>query len=113
MSSSAVRIALSIVGMAFIALLTMSPFLYRLNGRIPQPIAVIDLMKLTEDATNAISSSDSAPDAKQKAIVDYGVRLSEQVKVIADECQCLVVNKAAVLGGPFTELTAEVQRRMK
>ena len=49
----------------------------------------------------------------QKLTIDFAKKLSATVDALGQECNCVIVNKAALLGGVTIDYTDQVRARMK
>lgn len=101
-----------------IALLLISPVLYIKSKNKSHPIAIIDLQLLVEEKQQQIVSSGEAPTEQQhlnmeKITVAFAKKLSTTIETLGQECQCVILNKAAVLGGNPIDYTDIVRERMQ
>ena len=95
--------------------------LYILYRNTPPHIVTIDLQLLVEedqkrmlaligDGTNV---TDQQRLMVEKLSVDFAKKLSTSVSSLEKECRCIIVNKAAILGGANIDYTNLVRERMK
>lgn len=94
----------SVVSMALIA-----PAFYALASHRPKPLATVDLQKLVQDANTqylasfkASHSADAPPSASdvQAGVTqsaNFARQLSGAVEQLGHDCDCVLINKAAVL----------------
>ena len=106
---------------AFITLLALSPVAYVAYRNLPPSIATVDLQQLVEEAqqrnlsllTKEGSGSEEQRAQAARISVDFAKKLSGVVEALGQECQCVIVNKAALLAGVSADYTARVRERMK
>lgn len=104
---------------AALVLVAMSPVAYAIYKRTPPEVAVVDLQKLVEeDQTRLLevlgsSNLDQKRDIAERMTADFAKKLSATVETLGNECHCVLVNKAALLGGTAIDYTNEVRRRLK
>lgn len=106
---------------AFITLLALAPVGYQFYANLPQKIATVDLQKLVEDEQKRVieilgDGSNITPEMRRKVEMltgDFAKRLSDTIDAMGAECQCVIVNKAALLGGTTIDFTELVRERIK
>lgn len=114
-----------ILGSTILTLLCLIPFVYVINQKLPKPIGVIDLQKLVDENQSVIigafTNSDEISDqqrmlAHQQA-QQFATKLSQAVEATAKECQCVLINKAAVLTesqkGVLVDYTDKIRKEVK
>ena len=84
----------------------------RTQENMPPPMAVVDLMDLTIESNKRIQDSNKDNEAKSRAVVDFAVTLSKEVDALALTCNCVLVNKAAVLSRDVRDLTGTLRERL-
>lgn len=88
----------------------------------PQPdLALVDiraLVQLKEGQIAALLVKRDLPEPERAAalqeVTDFGRRLDETIRTLADECHCLLLARGAVIGAQpdLPDLTAEIRRRL-
>ncbi len=119
-SSGWLRFAAQTVSTACLVLLALAPLGYALWTRLPPRVATVDLQRLVEDDQARVVKSLGAdstltPEARSalnQQTVDFARRLSMAIDQIGQECHCVIVNKAALLGGESIDYTEQVRTRM-
>ena len=114
------RIAMQTLLSAFIAMLALSPVAYVLHRNMPPRVATVDLQMLIEEEQKRmldVGSQDSDVTDEQRAMVekltvDFAKKLSGTVDELSKECNCVIVNKAALLGGKAIDYTDHVRARI-
>ena len=104
-----------------LTLLALAPVAYVINRNMPARVATVDLQALVDEeqkrTMGMFGKSDDVTDeqrsAAQKLTVDFAQRLSTTVDALGEECQCVIVNKAALLGGVTVDYTEHVRARMR
>lgn len=108
-----------------LTLLCLIPIGYLLTKKIPKPVGVIDLQLLVNENQNAIltsfSNSAEISEEQRAAAINrtqiFTARLNKAVAEKAIQCQCVLINKAAVLADkPNTALvdyTEEIRKAVK
>ena len=89
------------------------------NGARTQPrIAMLDvaeIYRLKESEFAALLMKPGATEADRARAIElartFGAALSALTERLPAECNCLVLTKAAVVGGGIADLTPEVKRR--
>lgn len=107
---------------ALITLLALAPVGYALVRNMPPRIATVDLQKLVEEEQNRAleaigktgeSGGDPQRAAAEQRMADFAKRLSASVDSMGQECRCVLVNKAALLGGVTVDYTQIVRERLR
>jgi hypothetical protein len=105
-----------------LALLFMAPVAYMAFRNLPSPVAQVDLQKLVEEEQQRSidvlqkgngSVSDEQRTAFEKRSIGFAKQLSESIDTLGHQCQCVIVNKAAILGGSVIDYTDAIRQRMK
>lgn len=104
-----------------ITLLALAPVGYVLFKNLPPRIATVDLQKLVEEEQNraleaigkGAANSDSQRAVVEQRMVEFAKSLSASVDSIGLECHCVLVNKAALLGGVSVDYTPMVRERLR
>ena len=117
MRSDHVMIVLTSV---LVTLLALAPIGFMAYRSRPPSIATVDLQKLVEEEekrTIAALGSGQNISAEQRATlekltIDFAKRLSSSIDALGAECKCVIVNKAALLGGVTIDYTDLVRERM-
>lgn len=120
-TSSRVREILTIVlASTLFTLAAFAPIAYMASQRMPPRLATVDLQKLVEeDQERAIkiigsgSLNDDQRASLEKVTAEFAVKLSTTIDAVGQECGCVLVNKAALLGGAAADYTDLVRQRMK
>ena len=115
-------LAATVLTAMFCTLLTLSPMAYVAYRQAPPRIATVDLQKLVEeDQQRAITVLGQGPggvaSAEQRAAylataTAFAKKLSDAVDALGQTCNCVIVNKAAVLGGKTVDYTDGLRQRM-
>ena len=106
---------------AFVTLLALSPVAYVLYRNMPPRVATVDLQLLVEEDQKRImdvlakggSVTDEQRAVAEKLTIDFAKRLSATVDALGQECSCVIVNKAALLGGVAVDYTDHVRARIQ
>lgn len=102
-------------------LIALSPIAYVINRNMPQRVVSVDLQTLIEEEqqnyikliSNGGEISSEERSLVNKQTVNFAKRLSEAVDELGKECKCVIVNKAALLGGSAEDYTGDVRARIK
>lgn len=102
---------------AFISLAALLPAGYMLYRQRPPQIMTVDLQQLVEEQQSLFQSSSQVGAAADLAVaeknaLDFAKKLSTAVDELGNSCHCVVVNKAAVLGGKAQDVTHLIKERM-
>ena len=104
-----------------LTLVALAPVAYVVNRNLPPSLATVDLQALVEEEqkrTLDVIGKGSEVSDEQRAVaqqltVDFARKLSGTVDALGRECGCVIVNKAALLGGVAIDYTDQVRARMK
>jgi hypothetical protein len=110
---ASIRALIHIVIAVALSLGICGVFLYKLKQQIPTPIAVVDLLDVTNEASERILKGAGSIEDKGKASTDFAIKLSSEVQAIADECRCTLVNRAAILSKNPVDYTERLKRAMR
>ena len=104
----------------FLTLAALSPIAYMLSQRIPPHLATVDLQKLIEEEQEqairmlgAGSLTDDQRAGMGKMSGEFASKLSLAVEAVDQSCNCILINKAALLSGGAADYTDVVRQRMK
>lgn len=106
---------------AFITLLALTPVAYVIYNNMPPHVATVDLQKLVEEGQKsmlvAFGKSGNITEEQraeaEKTTIEFAKKLSASIDALGQECQCVIVNKAALLGGVSIDYTDDVRKRMQ
>ncbi|ART57401.1 hypothetical protein CBP36_21785 (plasmid) [Acidovorax carolinensis] len=104
-----------------LTLVALAPVAYVINRNMPARVATVDLQVLVEEdqkRTLDVIGKGGDVTAEQRAVaqkltIDFAKKLSATVDALGQECNCVIVNKAALLGGVTIDYTDQVRARMK
>lgn len=105
-----------------LALLLMTPVVYMAYHNLPPHIAQVDLQKLVEEeqqhTIDVLQKTTGTVTVEQRAVLEkrsvaFAKQLSESIDALGEQCKCVIVNKAAVLGGSVSDYTDAIRQRMK
>lgn len=108
-----------------ITLICLIPFGFIFNKKIPNPIGVVDLQKLVDENQNTILGAIiNSPDISEQQRMlahqqaqEFASKLTKAVEETAAECQCVLINKAAVLTenqkGVLVDYTDKIRKKVK
>ena len=104
-----------------LTLVVLAPVAYVINRNMPARVATVDLQVLVEEdqkrTLDVIGKGGDVTDEQravaQKLTIDFAKKLSATVDALGQECNCVIVNKAALLGGVTIDYTDQVRARMK
>lgn len=110
-----------VVSAVLLTLLALAPVAYKAYQALPPHVAQVDLQKLVEEEqqqTIAFLEKGGNVTEEQRAgfekrTVAFAKALSGQIDQLGTECKCVIVNKAAVLGGSVIDYTDLIRQRMK
>jgi hypothetical protein len=117
-----VRSAFLLVLLSVLAtLMALTPVGYVAWRNLPPRVATVDLQKLVEEAQkpviDVLGKGDSVSGAQRKAVekltVEFAGKLSGAIDTLGTECHCVLINKAALLGGTHIDYTDLVRERLK
>jgi len=102
---------------ALISLAALLPAGYMLYRQKPPQIMTVDLQQLVEEQQSLLrpSASDEMPvdlAVAEKNALAFAKKLSIAIDEFVDSCHCVVVNKAAILGGKTQDVTNLIKERM-
>lgn len=105
----------------FFSLLALTPVGYVAYRNMPPKVATVDLQKLVEEEQKSTidvlskggSVSDEQRAVMEKLTIDFAKKLSANIDTLGAECKCVIVNKAALLGGAAIDYTDLLRERMK
>lgn len=120
-SSDLIRIGMLVVLSTFFTLIVLSPVAYVVHRNLPPHIATVDLQMLVEENQDRVMKviaggsevSDAQRQVAEKLAVDFARRLSDGVHLLAEDCRCVIVNKAALLGGDAVDYTDQLRERLR
>ena len=120
-SSDLIRIGIRVVLSTFFTLIVLSPVAYVVHRNLPPHIATVDLQMLVEENQDRVMKviaggsevSDAQRQVAEKLAVDFARRLSDGVRLLAEDCRCVIVNKAALLGGDAVDYTDQLRERLR
>ena len=120
-SSDLIRIGMLVVLSTFFTLIVLSPVAYVVHRNLPPHIATVDLQMLVEENQDRVMKviaggsevSDAQRQVAEKLAVDFARRLSDGVRLLAEDCRCVIVNKAALLGGDAVDYTDQLRERLR
>jgi len=112
---------LTVLVSVFVTLLALTPVGYMAYRNMPAPVATVDLQKLVQEAQkptiDVLGKGDSISEAQRAAVekltVEFAKRLSVALDTLGAECRCVLVNKAALLGGTTIDYTDLIRERAK
>lgn len=111
-----------VLSSVLVTLLALAPVAFMAYRAMPPRVASVDLQLLVEEeqkrtidvlSGSAGAVSDEQRQALQKLTEDFARRLSLAVDAVGGECRCVIVNKAALLGGAAIDYTDAVRDRIK
>lgn len=105
----------------FLTLVALAPVGYVLYRNMPPRVATVDLQALVEEDQKRmldVIGKGGEITAEQRAVaekltIDFAKKLSATVDALGQDCRCVIVNKAALLGGLTIDYTEQVRTRMK
>ncbi len=104
-----------------LTLLALAPVAYVVNRNLPPRLATVDLQMLVDEEQKRTFDvigqggelSDEQRAVAQQLTIDFARKLSATVDAIGQDCGCVIVNKAALLGGMAVDYTDQVRTRLK
>lgn len=104
-----------------LTLLVLAPVAYVVNRKLPPRLATVDLQALVEEEQKRTLDvigkggelSDEQRAVAQQLTVDFARKLSSTVDALGQECGCVIINKAALLGGVAIDYTDQVRARIR
>lgn len=105
----------------FVTLVTLAPLTYMAYRHMPRAIVTVDLQKLIEEEEKhavALLSKDANVSTEQRQVVekltvDFAKKLSANMDTLGAECHCVIINKAALLGGTTVDYTDVMRERIR
>lgn len=106
MKADILNILTNAIVTAIILLLVVSPVAYSIYKRLPKPIAVVDVQKLMQEHESSMlvqlqanngSVTDQQRQLYNQSSLMFAQKLSFAVEQLGKDCQCILVNKAALL----------------
>jgi hypothetical protein len=103
-------------------LAALIPVAYMAYKHIPPPLVTIDLQKIVEEnqlqliehiGTANSNGSEEKRAMSERMAADFAQRLSKNVTQLSEECQCVLINKAALLSETPIDYTDLLNERMK
>jgi hypothetical protein len=85
-------------------------FLMEVKKQMPPKVAVVDIVAITTEATDAILKSNGTPEDKAKAATAFTGRLNTEVERLSRDCHCLLLVSAAMVSQPEHDLTGYLKR---
>ena len=115
------RYVLPTVLSTLLTLVVLAPVAYAINRNMPPRVATVDLQALVDEdqkRTLEVTGNGGEVTNEQRAVaqkltIDFAKKLSSTVDELGQECHCVIVNKAALLGGVTIDYTDQVRARMK
>ena len=115
-------LALTVMLTTLFTLVCLAPLAYTAYRHRPAAVAVVDLQKLVEEdrqrtfaalgkTANGVASEEQRS-AYLKSTTDFAHKLEVAIDVVAKQCRCVLVNKAAVLGGESLDYTDGVRSQL-
>ena len=104
-----------------LTLLALAPVAYVAYRHQPPQIVTVDLQKLLEEQQQKTIDllkkggglSDEQRLAAEKLTIDFAKALSVAVDTLGQDCRCVIVNKAAILGGTALDYTELVREKLR
>ena len=104
-----------------LTLIVLAPVAYVIKRTMPPSIVSVDLQSLLDEdqkRTHDIISKSRGTVIElqalmQKRTIDFTQQLSVAVEGLGKECNCIIVNQAALLGGTPIDMTNDVRQRMQ
>lgn len=104
-----------------LTLLVLTPVAYVVNRKLPPSLATVDLQALVDEEQKRTLDvigkggelSDEQRAVAQQLTVDFARKLSSTVDALGQECGCVIINKAALLGGVAIDYTDQVRARIR
>mgnify|MGYP003475869078 FL=1 len=104
-----------------LTLLVLAPVAYVVNRKLPPSLATVDLQALVDEEQKRTLDvigkggelSDEQRAVAQQLTVDFARKLSSTVDALGQECGCVLITKAALLGGVAIDYTDQVRARIR
>lgn len=118
---SVMRYVVQAVVSTLLTLCVLAPVAYVMSRNWPAPMATVDLQMLIEEnqkqVMEMLGSPDEASEARREVAeamtVAFAKKLSASVEALAQDCGCVLINKAALLGGQALDYTDLLRERLK
>ena len=99
-------------------LLALTPVGYVAYRNLPAHVATVDVKQLVDEEQkrtmellgHRVDENERA--ALKQLTIEFATRLSTIVDALGTECRCVIVNKAALLGGAAVDYTEIVRERV-
>lgn len=116
-----IRGGIQVVVSSLLTLLVLLPIAYTMHRSQPPHLGTVDLQTLLQENQSRVMAvigdgdniTQAQRDVAQKLAADFARRLSDGVRELSAECGCILVNKAALLGGDAVDYTEQVRARLK
>ena len=105
------KLILTALAGAGLAVAITGASLYKIVKNYPKSVAVIDILSMTNERTEQIQKGSGPSEDKTREMGKYAESLSTQIEKLAQECHCVLVNKAAVLSSNAPDMTATLKAR--
>lgn len=102
--------------------LALGPITLLAYRHLPPRVAIVDLQSLVEeDQQKSVQALGKLPGGVVTAdertaftnrAIGFAKKLSDAVDALSESCRCVIVNKAAILGGAAVDYTDSVRRRV-
>lgn len=120
-SSDWMRYVIPTVLSTLLTLVALAPVAYVINRNMPPRVATVDLQALVDEdqkrTLDVIGKGGNVTDEQravaQKLTVEFAKKLSGAVDALGQDCHCVIVNKAALLGGVTIDYTDQIRARIK
>lgn len=104
-----------------LTLLAMAPLAYVAYRNQPPRLVTVDLQRLLEEQQQKTIDllkkggglSEEQRLAAEKLTIDFAKALSATVDILGQDCRCVIVNKAAILGGAAIDYTELVREKLR
>ena len=104
-----------------LTLLALVPLAYVAYRHQPPQMVTVDLQKLLEEQQQKTIEllkkggglSEEQRLAAEKLTIDFAKALSVTVDILGQDCRCVIVNKAAILGGTAIDYTELVREKLR
>ena len=99
-------------------LLALAPLGYTVYRHLPASVATVDLKLLLEEeqarTANLLGKTihDKTRSEMKKQTAEFAAKLSNSIQALEQSCNCVIMNKAALLGGSAVDYTNEVRHRL-
>lgn len=125
LSESMLNAMLLVFMSALLTLLCLLPVGYLMYKKVPKPMGIIDIQAIVNenqrDIVAAFSNSEFISEEQKLASLEkarmFTERLNDAVEEVSEECECVLINKAAVLteakSGVMVDYTDKVRNKVK